>query len=277
MNDILISLESEAASLTMFDDPSISNDLKEKGKIFILIDAGGYTVDITLNKFVDNYSNLKLLSPPSGGNFGSMHINLKIIQFIEDIFGKENIEKFKENNLEKWVLFKNEIEEKKIASCSYDSDNSDFKIENYFSNSYFLLTNKTYETNYGTISYDKKFIYIPNSLLKNMIKTQINKIIVRIEKLFNNFNDRKIDQIVITGGFSNCEIIKKKLTETFRQTVISQLFNPESSIAKGAALYGIKPNQIISRISPFTYGVSGYEPQRKGFQCRNKKIIKNNK
>ena len=148
MNDILISLESEAASLTMFDDPSISNELKEKGKIFMLIDAGGYTVDITLNKFVDNYSNLKLLSPPSGGNFGSMHINLKIIQFIEDIFGKENIEKFKENNLEKWVLFKNEIEEKKIASCSYDSDNSDFKIENYFSNSYFLLKNKTYETNY---------------------------------------------------------------------------------------------------------------------------------
>ena len=276
MNDILISLEPEAASLTMFDDPSIPDNLKEKGKIFMLVDAGGYTVDITLNEIIDDYGNLKQLSPPSGGNFGSMNINLKIIKFIEEIYGKENIEKFKKENLEKWVIFKNKIEEKKISVCSYDSDNSDFKIENYFSNSIFLIQNKTYETYYGKITYNKNFIYIPNSLIKNMIKAQLNKIIDHIKNLFNNFNNIKIDQIVITGGFSNCEFLKQKLTDNFKKTIISQLINPERSIAKGAALYGIKPNKIVSRISPFSFGISGYEPQRKGFQCRNKKIIKNN-
>ena len=276
MNDILISLEPEAASLTMFDDPSIPDNLKEKGTIFMLVDAGGYTVDITLNEIIDDFGNLKQLSPPSGGNFGSMNINLNLIKFIEEIYGKENIEKFKVENLEKWVNFKNEIEEKKISVCSYDSDNSDFKIENYFSNSIFFISNQTYETYYGKITYNKNYIYIPNSLIKNMIKKQLKKIINHIKNLFNNFNKTKIDQIVITGGFSNCELFKKKLTKHFKKTIISQLINPERSIAKGAALYGIKPNKIVSRISPFTFGVSGYEPQRKGFQCRNKKIINNN-
>ena len=70
MNDILISLEPEAASLTMFDDPDIDESLKEKGKIFMLIDAGGYTVDITINQIVDDNRNIKQLSPPSGGSFG---------------------------------------------------------------------------------------------------------------------------------------------------------------------------------------------------------------
>jgi len=68
MNDILISLEPEAASLTMFYDPNVDESLKQKDKIFMLIDAGGYTVDITLNQIVDENRNLKQLSPPSGGS-----------------------------------------------------------------------------------------------------------------------------------------------------------------------------------------------------------------
>ena len=93
--------------------------------------------------------------------------------------------------------------------------------------------------------------------------------------LFNNFHKIKIDQLVITGGFSNCNILKNKLKNTFRQTVITQLNNPERSIVKGAALFGLKPNQIISRISPFTIGLDSYFSQIEGYECRNKIEIKN--
>ena len=82
------------------------------------------------------------------------------------------------------------------------------------------------------------------------------------KNLFNNFNNTKIDQIVITGGLSNCEFFKKKLTKHFKKTIISQLINPERSIAKGAALYGIKPNKIVSRISPFSFGISGFRKNK---------------
>ena len=37
MNDILISLESEAASLTMFEDPNIDYSLKKKVKYLCLL------------------------------------------------------------------------------------------------------------------------------------------------------------------------------------------------------------------------------------------------
>ena len=81
MNDILISLESEAASLTMFEDLNIEDSLKEKGKIFMLIDANAYTVDIDLFQIVDEKRNLKQLSPPLILNYDSMNINNEIKKY----------------------------------------------------------------------------------------------------------------------------------------------------------------------------------------------------
>ena len=64
MNNIIIALEPEAASLTMFKDDIVEKEFKEKGKIFMLIDTGGYTLDITINELIDENGNLKQLSPP---------------------------------------------------------------------------------------------------------------------------------------------------------------------------------------------------------------------
>ena len=47
----------------MFTDNNINKNFKEKGKTFMLIDSGGFTIDITLNEINDDYGNLKQLSP----------------------------------------------------------------------------------------------------------------------------------------------------------------------------------------------------------------------
>ena len=280
MNDILISLEPEAASLTMFDDPNINETLKEKDKIFMLIDAGGYTVDITLNQIVDENKNLKQLSPPSGGSYGSMNFNLEIIKIFEEMVGKDVFEKFKMKQTDDWGELLKKIEEKKQDICVGKADNINFEFNNYFTPYWTYITNinnreKEFVTKYGIIKYDNNKIYIPNSLMKEIIKKQIDKIISHIQKLINKFNYIKIDQFVLTGGFSNCYILKNNLIDTFKSIFVNQLNNPERSIAKGAALFALKPNQIISRIAPYSMGLSAHLPQRNGTECKNKKIIDN--
>jgi hypothetical protein len=86
MNNIIIALEPEAASLTMFKDDIVEKEFKEKGKIFILIYADGYTLDITINEIIDENGNLKQLSPPSGDAYGSMNINDYLIKLVEEVF-----------------------------------------------------------------------------------------------------------------------------------------------------------------------------------------------
>ena len=276
MNDILISLEPEAASLTMFDDPDIDESLKEKGKIFMLIDAGGYTVDITINQIVDDNRNIKQLSPPSGGSFGSMNINNEIYKILENKF-KNEFNDFLENNLIKWDVLRKEIESFKLSVCNGEGvDNEEFKIENNYDKGWFN-TMDSFESKYGTINYDSNYIYIRNSIIKKIILEYVDNIINHIKKLFDKFNYITIDQLVITGGFSNCKILKKKLENAFFKTEINQLTNPERTIVKGAALYALKPNQIISRIAPYTIGTSSFISQKKGYECREKYVEKDNK
>ena len=139
MKNILISLEPEAASLTMFYDHNVDESLKQKDKIFMLVDAGGYTVDITLNQIVDENRNLKQLSPPSGGSYGSMNINLEIIKILEEIFGKDVIDKFKMKQINYWGQLRKMIEENKQAICVNDADNEFFEIYNYFSSFFHMV------------------------------------------------------------------------------------------------------------------------------------------
>ena len=74
LNSVVIALEPEAASLTTFKSDNVEDHFKKKGKVFMLIDAGGYTLDITINEIIDEGKNLRQLSPPSGGAYGSMKI-----------------------------------------------------------------------------------------------------------------------------------------------------------------------------------------------------------
>ena len=206
MDDILISLEPEAASLTMFEDPNIDDTLKEKDKIFMLIDAGGYTVDITLNQIVDENRNLKQLSPPSGGAFGSMNINREIFEILEDKF-ESKFYNFLEKNLDKYDSLKDQIEKIKQSVCNGEGvDNYEFKIENNYDKGNRM---ESFESKYGTINYDSNYIYIPKTVIKEIILKQVDKIINHIQKLFYKFDYISIDQLVITGGFSNCKILKK--------------------------------------------------------------------
>ena len=164
MNNIIIALEPEAASLTMFKDDIVEKEFKEKGKIFMLIDTGGYTLDITINKIIDENGNLKQLSPPSGGAYGSMNINDYLIKLVEEVFiiiflyffinkksmiiyvevllfifyifilwfinhSKEKIDDLRENRYDLWKITLDSIENKKKELKNDGSDSPNYKID----------------------------------------------------------------------------------------------------------------------------------------------------
>ncbi len=69
----------------------------------MLINSGGYTIDITLNEIIDNHGNLRKLSSPSGRSC-SMNINKDLITLVEEILGEEKLNVQKDNKLEIWKI-----------------------------------------------------------------------------------------------------------------------------------------------------------------------------
>ena len=275
MKKIIIALEPEAASLTMFKDDNVDEKYKEKGKIFMLIDAGGYTLDITINEIVDNQGNLKQLSPPSGGAYGSMNINDYLIKLVEEIFTKEKIDDLRKNRYDLWKITLDSIEKKKKELRDDESDAPNYKIDIRLENncepgffSWIFGKKCSKIISYGKVEYDNKYLYIPKNIMRQILLKNINKIIEHIKKLIRDFPN--IDLMVLTGGFSKCNLLKEEIKRNFNYPY-KELIDPEVSIMRGAAIYGIQPNQIVSRKSPYTIGTNKYIYKIKGTECRNQK------
>ena len=208
MNNIIIALEPEEASLTMFKDDIVEKEFKEKGKIFMLIDTGGYTLDITINEIIDENGNLKQLSPPSGGAYGSMNINDYLIKLVEEVFSKEKIDDLRENRYDLWKITLDSIEKKKKELKNDGSDSPKYKIDirldNICKKGYidWIFGNKkcVKEISYGKVEFDNKYLYVPKDIMKKILLKNIDKIIQHIRKLINEF--QKIDLLVLTGGFA---------------------------------------------------------------------------
>lgn len=235
MIHIDIALEPEAASLALLHDKKLKEKFKQKGKVFLIVDAGGYTVDITANKILDdkNY-NLEQLIKPTSVACGSNLINEKIIEIIEKIYGKSTIDNAKKNDYEAWEITLDEIEKKKKEVNDNEAEN--YKIPIAFKNSIWCITKSSCEESYnGTkISYSSTEINIPSQIIINIISEIASNLANLIRK---NMPNLTIDFIALTGGFSENKILQKILKNEFKGNQILFLDSPLETVMKGAALF----------------------------------------
>ena len=256
MYNVQIALEPEVASLAIFYDEKMKNQ-PLKGTSFLLVDMGGYTVDFTAMKILDEDKNLEQLIKSVSFPFGSNLINEYIISRIEKVYNKDKLEKVKFTNYSLWEKTLDEIEEKKKEID--DNEAKNFKIGiNFIEGNCRLLSNKcTLKYNDVDIPYSSEYIEIPKKLVIDKINELADKIVAEIKSILSK-SVQINDLIILTGGFSTNKILKKKIDSYLKDNTRERIYldNPEKTVMRGAALFGKKPNQIIKRIMPVTIGIS---------------------
>ena len=121
-NQCRIVYEPDCASLCLQYD---GNTKFESGEKYILIDAGGGTVDIACHEIMDNFG-VKEIMHPSGGKWGSCYIDDQYIKLLKNIFGKDNVKKFQEEEPNVYVEIINNFQQAKATFY----DESDAKTHN---------------------------------------------------------------------------------------------------------------------------------------------------
>ena len=100
MKDSEIILEQEASSLAFLYDETINSKHLKKNKAYIVVDAGFTSVDICVNKIIDDKQKIiKQLMQPLSFRYGSNIINDKIIEVIESVCEKK-MEEMKNSNFD---------------------------------------------------------------------------------------------------------------------------------------------------------------------------------
>ena len=287
MANLDVILEPEASSLSLFkEDNKIINEYIKKDKTFLIVDAGGYTVDFSANRILDDNNLEQLMIPVSIVN-GSSLINEKIFNILKNFVGEEKMKNVDYQNIKSTLDYieekKKEVDLNQGGNLKLDIRSFDIycKSQSFFS---YILSIFYSSPDYCTkiidgkeLTYDNDYVLIPNEYISEIINQLVTNILFYIDHLLAKLDH--IDIIVFTGGFSTNKIFRDKFEEYKKghNSEIIFMSEPQTTVMKGAALFGLKPTQILKRIIPITIGIASYEKKNPNETCDDDEYFDENK
>lgn len=245
------------------------------GNIFMVVDCGGGTVDITVHKVLSG-NKLKEVVEGIGGEFGSKCVDDEFfMNFLEERLGKQGykaLDKFRIENPLEYLEFLDEWER---AKCNFEI-NKEHKIK-IVSKLYKILLLE-YPDVITKLANEQKGredgIFLNPNDIKAIFQPALNGIIKIIRKQFDKLQaiNVKCDYIFIVGGFSKSPLLIDRIKKEFREKVKDFIIPPDpgAAIVEGAVSYGLDPG-LPSRIVRLTYGIKIVTPFIPGIHRESKK------
>lgn len=278
---LLLVLEPEAAALHCQQTMLRNNELSPlvDGKVIMVVDAGGGTVDITVHEVVKDRG-LDELIPCGGGLHGSKYVDLSFRAFLAQKLSPEAIDEFQAEWPVEYTKLMNETWES--IKCGYDAEpqwvNSielPRKLEKILLNEYPEILEKLANTQGG----DDTVIRLTHQDMEEIFNPIVDQLIDKVDKQFQALKDenRQCDILFLVGGFAECPLLQKRIKEKFGSQVVEVIIIPDrpgAAVLLGAASFGVNPGAIIARRSRLTYG-QGYScPFEEGIDPEEKRIPK---
>lgn len=269
---LLIALEPEAASLHCrhlpdtdfvgYKDNAINKPTFEPGTKYLVVDAGGGTIDVVAHK-IRKDSRIRELFRATGGAWGGTIIDRQFQTLLDNVFGKDFIEAFCKEYSKDFVELLQDFEIKKRGEC----DNIRVSLPYNFCNFKHGGVSapqaiKTYAASTGTdVKFSSGKLVLSSALVSFLFEDALKKINDHVTMLLQKPKIKDLQYIFLVGGFAESSRLQKSMRDAFSDRVT--ILVPEEtslSVVKGAVAFGHDPSAICQRICRFTYGVGSYLP-----------------
>eukprot|EP01083_Nonionella_stella_P081209 223580_1 len=247
------------------------------GDKYILVDAGGGTVDIACHEVLGAFG-VKEIVHPSGGPFGSMAIDDEYCKLLSILFSVEWMNEFKRGYPHIYLQIQQNFQAvkctlyRKVKKRWYNvwlpSEFIEFledKIESFndlnVTTIEDMVSNAKISGFSNLISFEEGYLEIDVMVWRLMFDHVINPIIFNIQKLLDNAEQmRDCRYLCLVGGLACNTYFQSKMKRHFGvesrynlDVMIPQ--RPMLCVVEGAAYFGITPNYIKARILKKTYGI----------------------
>ena len=224
----------------------------------------GGTIDITVFG-ISVEGRLQELEIPNGGSWGSDNINQSLRAFIVGLVGAKVYEEFRLNERVHYIDWLSDVEHKK---CKWDGESSvnltlpaPLVVMHKQESQEDLSTSVMQSPHSSGTSVKFNTLKMQKDMFEKFFKATIQETIDHIKSSIDQL-DRRVDVILLVGGFADCELMRKRLNENFSGKVDAIIYPSAEAILavlKGSVLYGRDPSIIDSRICRYTYGVDWNE------------------
>ncbi|XP_060572365.1 heat shock 70 kDa protein 12B-like, partial [Ruditapes philippinarum] len=229
------------------------------GTKYLVLDAGGGTVDITVHEVTHN-GNLKELYKASGGAWGGTKVDEAFEEFLSRIVGPEVISKFKSECYDDYIhLF-----------CEFESSKRQFfqstrsAVTMRIPISLYDLCNVFKKTNVRELIRQSRFeskvrlfggkLRIDCDVFNEFFEPTVRKIISHVENILTESSVDGCAAILMVGGFSGSLVLQENVKSTFKDLNVIIPVDTELAVVKGAVIFGHQPATITERICKYTYG-----------------------
>lgn len=268
---LLLALEPECAAVYC---EKRDNQLKP-GEVFMILDCGGGTIDITVHEIVktqDKTLKLNEVVEGVGGPYGSSKVDESFLAKIFNTrFTESSMRKFMENNpqaylelQEDWERLKCTCDQKKNWSLSLRP-----KLYNYLKEN----CAKAFKNLVSEQNGDDECIYLTVNTVKEIFDPVLDGVVSLVKKQFQNLGKQKCDYIYLVGGFSNSTLLQERIKQEFGDKVKKIIVppTPGGAVVEGAVYFGLHPEIFLSRVARLTYGCGTTTEFIQGLHPENKK------
>ncbi|CAG2206693.1 unnamed protein product [Mytilus edulis] len=276
---LILALEPEAASVYCKHIPNeltVTNgqstiDALSPGTKYLILDAGGGTIDITVQEVQEDES-IKQLYMANGGDWGGTKVDLAFEKFLEEFAGKPALQKFRQEDKSGHLDLQREFEIKKRTIKSDQTSKTTIRVPVSLKDAYVDVTGKELQsTNVATLQRDK--LRLSSNMANDLFAEPCAYIVSHLRKIFDDPKVKGTDTILMVGGFSESLVLQHAVRKAFSSKTI--IIPPEAGLAvlKGAVQYGFEPTVISTRVCKVTYGIATSSPFDEEIDPEDKRFI----
>ncbi|KAK3611841.1 hypothetical protein CHS0354_040515 [Potamilus streckersoni] len=265
-NQLTLALEPEVASLYCTRIPLVSTYNAEScpllpGTTFILIDAGGGTIDIIAHEVMSDGS-LNEIHRSNGGAWGGTEVDKAFFCFLNDFFGRSVYDNFKQKHMDDYLFICRDFEQKKRNVEPQSSSRVTIRVPGSLNE----LFEKQDEQNLAAslesrgkwserVALVTDKMRLEADIMKSFFGDVLQKTRDHLQLLFSNDSLKNVNIIMMVGGFSESNMLQEMVRTMFPTKKVIVPTQAGLAVLKGAILFGHDPAVIGHRICRFSYGV----------------------
>ncbi len=295
---LLLALEPEAAALACQAEMRLKQESMLPGQKYLLLDAGGGTIDIAAHQLSQDGKTWCEFLPPSGGPWGSTCLNRFFFDTFAEAFGAELMEQFRTECPSSFVELNDKFE---LAKVQMEAFNMEYwpKIDlpqdlrdllsthgKNLKNCLTELSQRKSTTESQFLSLARYRVQLGPQFVREMFNQLLPHIGDHLKALLLQPEAADCSRVFLVGGFGESQILKSYLTDLLASS--PELRNParaagldvkESAtkvhcVMNGAITFAMEPQRaVFGRVARSTYGIRTFRRFRDGVDPDDKRFV----
>lgn len=231
------------------------------GSKYLVVDAGGGTIDITAHE-VESNCRIKELYKANGGPWGGTTIDDAFTDFLGKVTGEDVLQEFISRHRDDYIDLIREFEVKKRTITPEMDQKITFKLPISLHEIFrerrgqdFRQSQMANHPLNGKLTFAGDKLRVDSETVKNFFKETCSKIVDHLREIFRQPAVAEVNTILMVGGFSESSMLQYAIEQAFKDKKLILPNEAGLSVLKGAVIFGHTPRTIASRVCKYTYGV----------------------